>query len=957
MSANPFAGHELRPPRLTTAEAAAAARHGFGVEGELHPLDSHQDQNFLLDGPGGRFVLKIANEAFSAAELDLQNRAMEHVAARLPGAVPQPVRARDGRDVAVADGRHVRLVKYLEGRPLRDFDHLAPPVLRRAGRLVGEVAAALRSFDHPAANRVLQWDVRHAVHVTSAFGPAVRDASRRELAQRAMGRAAADLATPAPELRIQVIHGDATDWNLLALLDPAGRPLPCALVDFGDVMRSWVAAECAVLATSVCGRDPARALQDAVEVVRGFHSALPLTEPELAALPALMVARGVVSALGGEHQRALEPTNAYVARGVEISWRNLTALTAMPPPLARAAFREACGVSAPSARPPRMRGAPATLVAELERRPPAPIDLSAETDALQAGAWRDKAALTCVVERVRLDGYLPVGRYGERRIVHDMGHGPDEPDTVHLGVDLFLSEGSVVLAPLPARVVHAANREVLLAIGGGLRLRFTGLEPRELGGRVAPGDELGSVAAPRPGQRLPTHLHVQFGPEELDELPGLVPSSLAAAWLALCPDPGPLLGVEAAAEPYPAAAVLERRRRFVASSQRLYYASEPPQIERGWRQWLYDVTGRAYLDVINNVAIVGHSHPRIEAAAVRQLRRVNTNSRFLYDAMGRFAERLAGLAPHPLEVVFLVNSGSEANDLALRLARAATGREDLLCFEGCYHGWTSATNETLSAPPRVHPIARPYPDPARSLTELLETVDRLSAEGRPPAALLCEPVLGNLGGVILPAGHLERAYAAVRGADGLCIADEVQVGYGRLGRHFWAFEQQGVVPDIVTIAKATGNGHPVAAVITTREIADGFGQSEDLFSSVGGSPVSCEVGLAVLDVLEEEGLQDNAREVGDHLTERLGALVKESAIARALHGVGLYRGLELAHEGGRPATEAAQAICERMLRLGVIVQPTGPGANILKLKPPLCFSAQDADYLAATLAETLARGW
>ena len=218
-------------------------------------------------------------------------------------------------------------------------------------------------------------------------------------------------------------------------------------------------------------------------------------------------------------------------------------------------------------------------------------------------------------------------------------------------------------------------------------------------------------------------------------------------------------------------------------------------------------------------------------------------------------------------------------------------------------------------------------------------------------------MLGNAGGVVLPAGHLQTAYAAIRGAGGLCIADEVQVGYGRLGHHLWAFEQQGVVPDVVTVAKATGNGHPVAATITTRAIADAFGATEDLFSSVGGGPVSCEVGLAVLDVLEQEGLQDNARDVGEHLTARLGPLVGELPLAGALHGMGLYRGFELVRGDGSPAAPEARAVCERLLGLGVVVQPTGPGADVLKLKPPLCVTRDDVDLLADALREALVGGW
>ena len=452
---------------------------------------------------------------------------------------------------------------------------------------------------------------------------------------------------------------------------------------------------------------------------------------------------------------------------------------------------------------------------------------------------------------------------------------------------------------------------------------------RRSGARVAPGDRLGAVAPPRPGDRLPAHLHVQLAPADAGVPPGLVPGSLAPAWLAVSPDPGPLLGLTgttAAGEP--AAAVLARRRRAVASPQRLYFPDAPPQIERGWRQWLYDVHGRPYLDLVNNVAVLGHSHPAVEAAAMRQLRRLNTNSRFLYDALGRFAERLAALVPDPLEVVFCVNSGSEAVDLALRLARESTGRRDLVCLTGAYHGWTGATDETMKAPPWVHPVDPPHVDPERSLQQLRTAIER-----HPPAAFVCEPLLGNWGGTLMPDGWLAAAFALVRAAGGLCIADEVQVGYGRPGRHFWAFEQQRVVPDLVTIAKPAGNGHPLGAVICTRALADELDAREDLFSSPGGGPVSCAIGLAVLDALEGEGLQENARVVGDHLTARLAPLADRFEPVGVLHGMGLYRGL------GLSSSAVAFALCERLLELGVLVQPTGPDMDVLKIKPPLCITA------------------
>ena len=235
----------------------------------------------------------------------------------------------------------------------------------------------------------------------------------------------------------------------------------------------------------------------------------------------------------------------------------------------------------------------------------------------------------------------------------------------------------------------------------------------------------------------------------------------------------------------------------------------------------------------------------------------------------------------------------------------------------------------------------------------------MAADGRAPAAFICEALYGNAGGIVLPDGYLEAAYAHVRAAGGVCIADEVQVGYGRLGAHFWGFQQQGVVPDIVTIAKATGNGHPVAAVITTTAIADSLQGQGGFFASVGGGAVSCEIGLAVLDVIEEEGLQENAHRVGGALRAGLEELVARHEIAGAAHGMGLYLGLDLVRDRDtkEPAREEAYAICERLRERGAIVQPTGDGENVLKLKPPLVFTQRDADWLLETLDAVLTRGW
>ena len=421
--------------------------------------------------------------------------------------------------------------------------------------------------------------------------------------------------------------------------------------------------------------------------------------------------------------------------------------------------------------------------------------------------------------------------------------------------------------------------------------------------------------------------------------------------------------------------LIERRNAVVARVQQHYY-THPPRIERAWRHHMIDTSGRAYLDMVNNVAVVGHSHPGVTAAASRQLGLLNTNSRFSYDGIVTYAERIVELLPDPLDTVFFVNSGSEAVDLALRIVRSATGRKDTICLAGGYHGWSTATDEISTSlndnpealgtrPPWIHLATMPnlYRGEHRSTDAADRYADAVRAIlaqlPHGPAAFVAEPMSGNAGGVEMPAGYLPQVYDAVRDAGGLVISDEVQIGYGRTGSDFWGFQMHDVVPDVVTMAKAAGNGHPIGFVVTRREVAEQFSSQGSFFSSVGGSPVSSAVGVAVLDAIRDEDLQANAARVGAHLTARLASLAEKHPIVGCVHGRGLYQGVELVRdrETREPATHEATAICERLRELGVIEHATGDYSNVLKVKPPLCITQGSADFFVDRLDEVLSKGW
>ncbi|MDP6540305.1 MAG: aminotransferase class III-fold pyridoxal phosphate-dependent enzyme [Planctomycetota bacterium] len=417
-----------------------------------------------------------------------------------------------------------------------------------------------------------------------------------------------------------------------------------------------------------------------------------------------------------------------------------------------------------------------------------------------------------------------------------------------------------------------------------------------------------------------------------------------------------------------------RRARHLAPSLGLSYA-DPLEIVRGEGAWLYDAKGDAYLDCVNNVCHVGHCHPTVVAAAAEQMAVLNTNTRYLHENAVRLAERLCGLLPDPLSVCFFVCSGSEANELALRLARTATGRHDVAVVDGAYHGNTSSLIELSpykfngrggrGRADHVHVV--PTPDPFRSRVHPLgaafacdpQRVTDAAREAEPNgglAALFCESLLGCAGQVVLPPAYLAAAFEHARAAGALCVADEVQVGFGRVGSHFWGFETQRAVPDIVTLGKPMGNGHPLAAVVTTPAVAAAFANGMEYFNTFGGNPVSCAVGSAVLDVIESEGLQRRASEVGALLLERLGGLEATAPLIGDVRGLGLFIGVELVLDRTtlEPAAAEATRVVEAMKDRGVLLSTDGPGHNVIKIKPPLAFGPAEAERVAAELATVLA---
>jgi 4-aminobutyrate aminotransferase-like enzyme/Ser/Thr protein kinase RdoA (MazF antagonist) len=940
---------------VTPETAAEILARFYGLTGEVVPLPGEHDSNFRVTTGGGLYVLKVNPPAADEAEIDLQDQAMLHLASRDPGLpVPRPVPSLSGEKIGwveMDDGtvRAVRLLTWLPGRPWAQAAVHPSATFASLGRFLARMDRAFASFEHPRMRRPHRWAMQTAGGLLPRLG-LIADPARRELAGRVLTRFAAEVSPLLATCPAQVIHGDASDHNVLVGEDGQVS----GLIDFGDMVHGPRVSNLAVAtAYAMLGQD--RPLEAVRPLVDAYDDLLRLSDRELALLFDLVLTRLAMSIVIAAWQHSEAPGNDYLLISQEGVWDLLRRLASENRHLAHFTLRDACG------------------------REPNP-------EARRIVSWIEahSAGFTQVCSSREIGRrYLEPGEQGE----------------VHLGVDVHAGPGEPVSAPLAGTVAmiqeRGAGGVVLLEHATDEAVPFWTLYgplDREVlgrlaaGQRVAAGGLVGRIGLAAENAGRPPHLHFQLLTHTLGEgcaIEGAAPASALDVWESVSPDPNLVLGLPegAAADLPPRDPAYLRRQRWLHLGRSLSLSyREPLKIVRGAGQFLYDESGRAYLDMVNNVCHVGHCHPRVVAAGREQMGRLNTNTRYLNDAVVRYVRRLTATFPEPLSVCFLVNSGSEANDLALRLARAHTRGRDVLVVDHAYHGNLTSLVEISpykfaglggqGRPEHVHVCELPDgyrgrfregdPDRAdlgrRYADSVGERIRDVRARGSRLAAFYAESIHSCGGHVVLPSGYLAAAYEQVRAAGGVCIADEVQVGLGRAGSHMWAFETQGVVPDVVTLGKPLGNGHPLAAVVTTPEIAASFDNGMEYFNTFGGNPVSAAIGLAVLDVIRDERLRQNALQMGRRLEGGLRELAVSQPLIGDVRGLGLFLGVELVldRETRQPAAREAALTLEAARRRGVLLATEGPHHNVLKMKPPIAMRAEHCDLFLAVLAEALA---
>lgn len=997
-------------PPVGEAEAEAIALEYYGVKAVAKALPGEKDKNFYLRDENGReYVLKVANESEKYDNWDMENQALRHLERQVPDLNLQRVCATlNGEDLisvklAANNTQHwTRLLSWIPGQLWAHVNPHTPALWDQLGQALGLINKGFQGFEHPSAHRVLRWDITQVAWIED-YQSYVRSEEQRSLIRYFYHLYQQEVNPRLPLLRKAVIYNDANDYNVCVQAN--GKVCP---FDFGDMVYGPVVADLAVALAYVL-MDKPDPLAAASAVIAGFHRVFPLTEDEIRVLFPMITARLIISVTNSAFQQHAEPDNAYLLISEKPAWALLERLRQIPPALAHYTFRQACGWIPCPATPAietwlKKHAASFAPVMGSGFDPAKTIVFDLSIGSADLGNVSnfetvepfDELLSRLMQQRGAASG---IGRYNECRPIYrgddylvDTNEGP-EWRTCHIGLDIFMPAGSPVYAPFDG-IVHdfrfndapydfgpliilAHNPEPgihFYTLYGHLSL--DSLDGLEKGRPVAKGEAFAALGNFPENGNWPPHLHLQIMADLLDkgcDFPGVARPSERRLWTSICPDPNLIVQVpEARFKELPAlpdqSEVLKARHSALGPNLSLSY-QQPLYILRGWRQHLYDVDGRAYLDTVNNVCHVGHCHPRVVEAASRQLGILNTNTRYLHPNIVQLASLLTQKLPEPLEVCFFVNSGSEANELALRLARNYTGQFDTIVLEVGYHGNTQACIEASSykfdgpggkgAMPYIHKV--PLPDPYRGIhsdaTEaekgslyaayVKDAVSAIQNKGNGRATFLAESIVSCGGQVEPPADYFQKAYQYVKDAGGICIADEVQTGIGRVGNHFWAFENYGVTPDIVTIGKPFGNGFPLGAVVTTRAVADAFVTGMEYFNTFGGNPVACAVGAAVLQIVEQEGLQQNALETGLYLRQGLAYLQQKYPIIGDIRGPGLFTGFELVNDPLRKTPAAAQAsyLANRMRERAVLMSTDGPDHNVLKIKPPIIFNQSDADFL------------
>ena len=985
----------------------------YGIKGEASALPGEYDMNFKIRvEQKDTYILKISRPGVKIEELDFQQQILQHLEKKKSDVLaPKPFLDLSSNLISkfIDDfhrERHIRLLSWIPGRMYYQVTPQRDDLRLSLGESCGKLTRALENFDHPNAHRTFEWDLAASLWTSSHL--TLFNENEQRILLYFQNRFKKE-QNSYQLLRKSVIHNDPNDHNVIVSSD-LKTPKVLAAIDYGDAIYTQSINDLAI--TCAYGiMNQADPLSASLAITEGYNRSWPILEEELDFLYDLIAMRLVITVTKSAMNKIKEPDNVYLQVSDAKAWDVLKKWEILSPDYVHYSLRAACGFT-PHPDESSFHDWAKNLNIDLDQLFPSRkakdcinLDLSVSSKWLgHLQEFSDFQYFEFKIEKLQQEhpDKIIAGGYLEPRLVYNtdaymkMGNERTESRTIHLGIDFWLPAETPVHSPLEGEVIVAVNDEGDKEYGGLIILKhkvknltfyslFGHLSVesalnRKVGEVIKAGEYLANLGNYPENGNWPPHLHFEIMLSMLNyetDFPGVAYKSELNVWKSLCPNPNQLFKLDSlqGQASLSNADIISYRHEHLGKGMSLSY-DQPIQMVRGMGPYLIDQFGTTYLDTVNNVAHVGHEHLSVVKAGQEQMALLNTNTRYLHKNIRTLAETLLKTFPPELSVVHFVNSGSEANELAMRMAKVVTGKKDMLASEMGYHGNTNACVEISSykfdgkggsgCPEHTHII--PLPDSFRGKYRGLNSGAKYAAEvdlkiksllkaGKAPAAFIIEPIISCGGQIELPSGFLSAAYKLVRKAGGLCISDEVQVGCGRMGSTFWGFQQHDVIPDIVTIGKPLGNGHPVAAVVCTRSVADAFANGMEFFNTFGGNPVSCAIANEVLDTIKIEKLQENALEVGSFLKKKLREMSYEFSIIKDVRGQGLFLGIELTDSALNPLADHTAYLSNRMKDFGILMSVDGPDYNVLKIKPPMVFSKSNAEQVLFGLKKVLSEDY
>ena len=996
--------------KISTQEAEIILFKLYNIRGKAIELQGEIDFNFRIkvENEDG-YILKISRPDENESSLDFQQKLLQHLEDHSKDIIaPKVINNTNENAISTitdtqGNTRYVRLLTWISGRLWSNVNPQLDDLRFSLGQQCGLLTKSLEGFFHTEARRELVWDTAQSLwtkehlhlfevdeQIILLFFQQEFEASQHEYAQ----------------LRKSVIHNDGNDNNIIASEDLI-NPKVKAVIDYGDAVFTQTINDLATTCAYAImhHNDP---LDASLAIVKGYHQSFPLQENELKHLYNCIAMRLVISVTKSAINKVKEPDNEYLLISEKPAWELLKKWFNISSDFAHFSFRVACGFPAHPDIEKFNSWALNHSFKVSELFPMAPSDDFQHIDLSVSSRWighqenfNDLDLFQFKIDRLQAEHPKKViaGGYLEPRPIYTssaydkIGNNGRESRTIHLGIDFWFHANTPVHALFDGEVVTAIDDAGDKEYGGLVILKHTiedfefftlyghntvaSATKHKIGDIIKKGEKIAELGNyPENGNWAP-HLHFQIMMSMLDykiDFPGVAYFKQLNVWKGFCPDPNLLFKSQALdnSNSITNNELINYRKQHLGKSLSLQY-KVPIKMVRGADVYLMDQYAQKYLDTVNNVAHVGHEHYSVVKAGQEQMALINTNSRYLHENINELAKELIETLPPKLSVLHFVNSGSEANELAIRMAKAYSGERDIIASEVGYHGNTNMCVDISSykfdgkggsgTPEHTHIF--PIPDAFRGTyrgknsgekyaKEVKTCIENIHKKGRNVAAFIIEPIISCGGQVEFPSGFLSKAYKLVRKEGGLCISDEVQTGCGRMGKTFWGFQLHEVIPDIVTIGKPLGNGHPVAAVASTQEIADKFANGMEYFNTFGGNPVSCAIATEVLRTVKRKKLQQNALEVGEFLKAELKVLSKEFTIIGDVRGQGLFLGIEFVDKKMNPLAAHTDYLANRMKDHHILMSIDGPDHNVLKVKPPMVFSKENAEELLFYLRKILA---